>query len=134
MQTAAEQSLCDRQRYQGEPMSALSRGGGRKSQAPVDRGPRDTVALSARIIPGNEKSIYRMMNHIARRGAEPGVRHDESADPRFRSRERRGTAADLNLFVRKYFVPIHGEYRQMTKHCATGAASDALTTWSDVRS
>ena len=53
---------------QGEPMSALSR-------VAVDNHknlylqPGDTVALSSRIIPGNEKAIYRMMNHIARRGA-----------------------------------------------------------------
>ena len=54
---------------QGEPMSALSR-------VAVDNHkhlylqPGDTVVLSSRIIPGNEKAIYRMMNHIARRGAE----------------------------------------------------------------
>src|SRR5690242_16218775 len=54
---------------QGEPMSALSR-------VAVDNHknlylqPGDTVALSARIIPGNEKAIFRMMNHIAKRGAD----------------------------------------------------------------
>src|SRR4029077_20846876 len=54
---------------QGEPMSALSR-------VAVDNHkhlylqPGDTVVLSSRIIPGNEKAIFRMMNHIARRGAD----------------------------------------------------------------
>src|SRR5580658_4979558 len=54
---------------QGEPMSAMSR-------VAVDNhkhlsiGPGDTVALSARIIPGNEKAIYRMINHVSRRGAD----------------------------------------------------------------
>src|SRR5919206_2960807 len=54
---------------QGEPMSTMSR-------VAVDNHrhlsiePGDTVALSARIIPGNEKAIYRMINHIARRGAD----------------------------------------------------------------
>ena len=72
---------------QGEPMSALSR-------VAVDNHknlylqPGDTVALSARIIPGNEKAIYRMMNHMARRGADAGLRLHESADARLRPRQR----------------------------------------------
>ena len=62
---------------QGEPMAALSR-------IAIDDhrflklGPDDTVVLSARAIPGNEKAIGRVMNHIARRGAEvvyEGVKH-----------------------------------------------------------
>src|SRR6202050_417062 len=54
---------------QGEPMSAMSR-------VAVDNhkhltiGPGDTVGVSARIIPGNEKAIYRMINHVSRRGAD----------------------------------------------------------------
>src|SRR5262249_43375716 len=54
---------------QGEPMSAMSRVAvDNHKHLSVEAG--DVVALSARIIPGNEKGIYRMMNHIARRGAD----------------------------------------------------------------
>jgi ribonuclease J len=100
---------------QGEPMSALSR-------VAVDNHknlflqPGDTVALSARIIPGNEKSIYRMMNHIARRGAE--LVYGSMNPPVHVS----GHASEeelkliLNLVRPRYFVPVHGEYRQLSRH------------------
>lgn len=100
---------------QGEPMSALSR-------VAVDNHkhlylqPGDTVALSSRIIPGNEKAIYRMMNHIARRGAE--LVYGSMNPPVHVS----GHASEeelklvLNLVRPRYFVPIHGEYRQLSRH------------------
>jgi ribonuclease J len=100
---------------QGEPMSALSR-------VAVDNHkhlylqPGDTVVLSSRIIPGNEKSIYRMMNHIARRGAD--LVYGSMRPPVHVS----GHASEeelkliLNLVRPRYFVPIHGEYRQLSKH------------------
>ncbi len=78
--------------------------------------PGDTVVLSSRIIPGNEKSIYRMMNHIARRGAD--LVYGAMKPPVHVS----GHASEeelkliLNLVRPRYFVPIHGEYRQLSKH------------------
>jgi ribonuclease J len=78
--------------------------------------PGDTVVLSSRIIPGNEKSIYRMMNHIARRGAD--LVYGSMRPPVHVS----GHASEeelklvLNLVRPRYFVPIHGEYRQLSKH------------------
>jgi ribonuclease J len=76
----------------------------------------DVVALSARIIPGNEKAIYRMMNHIARRGAD--LMYGSMNPPIHVSGH--GSAEELRLILNlvrpKYFVPVHGEYRQMTKH------------------
>jgi ribonuclease J len=100
---------------QGEPMSALSR-------VAVDNHknlylqPGDTVALSARIIPGNEKAIFRMMNHIARRGAD--LIYGSMNPPVHVS----GHASEeelkliLNLVRPRYFVPVHGEYRQLSRH------------------
>ena len=100
---------------QGEPMSALSR-------VAVDNHknlylePGDTVALSARIIPGNEKGIFRMMNHLARRGAD--IVYGTMNPPIHVS----GHASEeelkliLNLVRPRYFMPIHGEYRQLAKH------------------
>jgi ribonuclease J len=102
---------------QGEPMSALSR-------VAVDNHkhlylkPGDTVVLSSRIIPGNEKAIYRMMNHIARRGAD--LVYGTMRPPVHVS----GHASEeelklvLNLVRPRYFIPIHGEYRQLSKHAA----------------
>jgi ribonuclease J len=100
---------------QGEPMSALSRVAvDNHKHLSVEKG--DTVVLSSRIIPGNEKSIFRMMNHFARRGADliygsmnPPVHvsgHGSSEELKL----------VLNLVRPRYFVPIHGEYLQMAKH------------------
>ncbi|MDP2998024.1 MAG: ribonuclease J [Bryobacterales bacterium] len=100
---------------QGEPMSALSR-------VAVDNHknfsiePGDTVVLSSRIIPGNEKPIFRMVNHLARRGAD--VIYGSMNPPVHVSGH--GSAEDLKLMLNlvrpRYFAPIHGEYRQLSKH------------------
>lgn len=102
---------------QGEPMSALSR-------VAVDNhkhlsvAPGDIVALSARIIPGNEKAIYRMINHMSRRGAD--VVYGSMTPPIHVSGH--GNAEELRLILNlvrpRYFVPIHGEYRQLSRHAA----------------
>jgi ribonuclease J len=78
--------------------------------------PGDTVVLSARVIPGNEKAIGRMMNHFARRGAD--LVYGSMNPPVHVS----GHASEeelklvLNLVRPRYFIPIHGEYRQMARH------------------
>jgi ribonuclease J len=100
---------------QGEPMSALSRVAvDNHKHLSIERG--DTVALSARIIPGNEKAIYRMINHISRRGAD--VVYGTMNPPIHVSGH--GSAEELRLVLNlvrpKYFVPIHGEYRQLARH------------------
>jgi ribonuclease J len=102
---------------QGEPMSALSRVAvDNHKHVSLEHG--DTVVFSSRIIPGNEKPIYRMMNHIARRGAD--IIYGSMNPPVHVS----GHASSdelkliLNLVRPRYFVPIHGEYRQMARHAA----------------
>jgi ribonuclease J len=105
---------------QGEPMSALSRiAVDNHKNLSVERG--DTVVLSSRIIPGNEKGIYRMINHFAKRGAEliygsmnPPVHVSGHASVE-------ELKLVLNLLRPRYFIPIHGEYRQMAKHAALAA-------------
>jgi len=100
---------------QGEPMSAMSRVSvdNHKSLS-IDKG--DTVVLSARIIPGNEKAIFRMLNHLAKRGAN--LIYGNQNPPVHVS----GHASSeelkliLNLVRPKYFLPVHGEYRQMAMH------------------
>jgi len=100
---------------QGEPMSSLARVAvDNHKHASVEKG--DTVVLSARIIPGNEKAIFRMIDHMSRRGAD--VLYGSMNPPLHVS----GHASIeemklvLNLVRPRYFMPIHGEFRQLSKH------------------
>lgn len=101
---------------QGEPMSALSRAAvDSHKHARIERG--DTVVLSSRIIPGNEKGIYRMIDHLFRREAD--VIYDDGSNPPVHvsghaSQEEQKLI--MNLVKPKYFIPIHGEYRQLRIH------------------
>lgn len=100
---------------QGEPMSALSRVAvDNHKHLSVEEG--DLVVLSARIIPGNEKAIFRMVDHLSRRGAE--VIYGQMSPPVHVSghASQEELALMLNLLRPRYFVPIHGEYRQLSKH------------------
>jgi len=101
---------------QGEPMSALSRAAvDSHKHARIERG--DTVVLSSRIIPGNEKGIYRMIDHLFRREAD--VIYDDGSNPPVHvsghaSQEEQKLI--MNLVKPRYFIPIHGEYRQLRIH------------------
>ncbi len=106
--------LCIVTGSQGEPQAALSRiaiDDHRHVKLTED----DTVVFSARAIPGNEKAITRVMNHIARRGAEviyEGMKHVHVSG--------HGSEEELKLLLSlvkpRYFVPIHGEFRQLARH------------------
>lgn len=100
---------------QGEPMSALARVAV-DSHKHLKLGPRDTVAMSARMIPGNEKAIYRMINHLSRRGAT--TMYGTMTPPIHVSGH--GSAEELRLILNlvrpRFFMPIHGEHRQLSKH------------------
>jgi len=102
---------------QGEPMSALSRIAV-DNHKNISVRPGDTVVLSARIIPGNEKGIYRMINHFAKRGAD--VVYGSMNPPVHVSGH--GSVEELKLVLNlvrpRYFVPVHGEYRQLSKHAS----------------
>lgn len=117
MSVAPHKVVCVVSGTQGEPMSAMSRVAvdNHKSLS-LERG--DVVVHSARIIPGNEKAIGRMMNHITRRGAEVVA---GSMNPPIHV-SGHGSQEELKLLLNlirpRYFVPIHGEYWQMSKHAA----------------
>jgi ribonuclease J len=101
---------------QGEPMSALSRAAVNNHKfARIDAG--DTVVLSSRIIPGNEKSIYRMIDHLERRDAK--VIHDDGTQGLIHV-SGHGSQEELRLMINllrpKFFVPIHGDYRHLKRH------------------
>src|SRR4029077_16395883 len=110
----AQDVLCLTTGSQGEPLSALSRIAIDEHRH-VKIGPDDTVVISARSIPGNEKAIGRVINHIARRGANvihEGIKHVHVSG--------HGSEEELKLILSlvrpTYFVPIHGEYRQLSQH------------------
>jgi ribonuclease J len=102
---------------QAEPMSALSRISVDNHRM-VSVEENDTVILSARIIPGNERTISRMLDHMFRRQAL--VYYDNNAGTIHVS----GHASQeeqklmLQLVKPKYFIPLHGEYRQLFRHAA----------------
>jgi ribonuclease J len=107
---------------QGEPMSALSRAAvDNHKHAKIEKG--DTVVLSSRIIPGNEKTIYRMVDHLFRREAHV-IYEDGTSPPVHVS----GHASQeelkliINLVKPRYFIPVHGEYRQLKLHAEMAAA------------
>ena len=99
---------------QGEPQAALPRIAiDDHRHAKIDQD--DVVVFSAREIPGNEKAIGRVMNHIAKRGADivyEGIKHVHVSG--------HGSEEELKLMLSlvrpRYFVPIHGEYRQLARH------------------
>jgi ribonuclease J len=110
----AQDVVCICTGSQGEPQAALPRIAiDDHRHAKVDQD--DVVVFSAREIPGNEKAIGRVMNHIAKRGADivyEGIKHVHVSG--------HGSAEELKLMLSlvrpKFFVPIHGEYRQLARH------------------
>lgn len=106
---------------QGEPMSSLSR-------AAVDNhkfakiNPMDTVLLSSRVIPGNEKAIYRVIDHLERRNAR--VIHDDGTHGLIHV-SGHGSQEELRLMINlvrpKFFVPVHGDYRHLKRHAELAA-------------
>jgi ribonuclease J len=78
--------------------------------------PGDTVILSSRVIPGNERAVSSLVNHLFRRGTT--VYYDRNAPTHVSghaSQEELKTI--LNLVRPQHFVPIHGEYRHLVRHC-----------------
>lgn len=106
---------------QGEPMSALTRAAvDNHKQAKIESG--DTVVLSSRVIPGNEKSIFRMIDHLYRRDAH--VVYDDGNSGLIHV-SGHGSQEELRLMLHllkpKYFIPIHGDYRHLKLHAELAA-------------
>lgn len=102
---------------QGEPMSALSRMAfsGHKQ---VNIEPGDLVIISASPIPGNEKSISNVINELLKHGAEVIYEslHDVHVSGHACQEEQK---IILALAKPKYFLPVHGEFRHLSKHRET---------------
>jgi ribonuclease J len=115
---------------QGEPMSALSRAAvDNHKHAHIEAG--DTVILSSRIIPGNEKSIFRVIDHLFRRDAN--VIYDDGSNGLIHV-SGHGSQEEMRLLINlvrpKFFIPIHGDYRNLRRHAGvameTGAVEHAM--------
>ena len=99
---------------QGEPLSVLHRVA-LDDHKTIKLEPGDTVILSSKFIPGNEKTISNLINHLYRRGAE--VHYEKVSEIHVSghaSQEELKTM--LQLTRPRYFVPIHGEYRHLVRH------------------
>lgn len=99
---------------QGEPLSSLMRIAlGDHKQIELEEG--DTVILSSKFIPGNEKAISDLINNLYRRGAE--VFYEKTSEIHVSGHASREELKLLHSLVKpQYFVPIHGEYRHLVKH------------------
>lgn len=115
---------------QGEPMSALSRAAvDNHKHARIEMG--DTVVLSSRIIPGNEKSIFRVIDHLYRRDAN--VICDDGSNGMIHV-SGHGSQDEMRLLINlvrpKFFIPVHGDYRHLRHHAKvameTGSVEHAI--------
>jgi ribonuclease J len=104
---------------QGEPNAALSRIAIDDHRF-VKLQPSDRVVISARAIPGNEKAIARVMNHLARRGVDIVTESTKHVHVSGHASEEE-LKFILALVRPRYFVPIHGEYRQLARHARVAA-------------
>jgi len=111
---------------QGEPLSALSRVAlDEHKDFKIEAG--DTVIISARVIPGNERAVGRMMDHFYRRKAElyyPDGRQPPVHVSGHASEEELKLV--MTLVKPKYFIPIHGTYRQMHRHARIAEQTGAI--------
>ena len=99
---------------QGEPMSTLARmASGTHKQIKAKAG--DTVILSSKFIPGNEKAIGKIINNLYRKGAD--VIYEKISEIHVSGHAFR---EELKLMIKltkpEYFIPIHGEYRHLILH------------------
>ncbi len=99
---------------QGEPMSALTRMAlDNHKQLKVQKG--DTIILSSKFIPGHEKAISTMMNHLYRRGAD--VIYEKVSEVHVSGHaSQEELKIMLNMVKPRYFIPVHGEYRHLVLH------------------
>ncbi|MDP6178601.1 MAG: ribonuclease J, partial [Desulfatiglandales bacterium] len=113
---------------QGEPMSSLTRMAQERHKGiKIKKG--DTIILSSRFIPGNEKAITAIINNLYRMGAE--VVYEKVSDIHSSGHAyKEELKLMLNLVQPRYFMPIHGEYRHLVKHVQlameTGVPSERL--------
>jgi len=99
---------------QGEPLSSLTRIA-MADHRQLELLPGDTVILSAKFIPGNERAITSLINHLCRRGAE--VHYETTSEIHVSGHASQEELKTVHSLVKpRYFVPVHGEYRHLARH------------------
>lgn len=99
---------------QGEPMSALTRMAANEFKK-ITLGDNDCIIISASPIPGNEKSVYNVINKLFKKGAD--VIYDELADVHASGHACQEEIKLMHSLVKpKCFMPVHGEYRHLKTH------------------
>jgi ribonuclease J len=99
---------------QGEPMSALSRIA-MNDHKQIKLGPGDTVILSSKFIPGNERTISALINNLYRIGVE--VYYEKVSEVHVSGHASRQELKIMHNLVRpRFFIPVHGEYRHLVRH------------------
>lgn len=107
---------------QGEPMSVLSRIATDEHKV-IKIKDGDTVILSAKMIPGNERAIGKIINHLFRRGAD--VVYEKVSEVHVSGHaSKEELKLMINLVKPKYFMPIHGEYRHLVYHAMLAKKND----------
>ncbi|MDR7273411.1 ribonuclease J [Catenuloplanes atrovinosus] len=106
---------------QGEPMSALGRMA-TGDHRHVTIAPGDTVVLASSLVPGNETSVYRVINRLSRAGAT--VIHKEVAKVHVSGHSPAGELLYLlNVVKPRNLMPVHGEWRHLRAHARLGIES-----------
>jgi ribonuclease J len=118
---------------QGEPMSALTRFAAQRHPL-VNVKKDDWVVISARPIPGNERMVHQTVNNLYRHGAR--VFYSEVGNVHVTGHAHRDELREMVEAVRpRYFIPVHGEYRQLLLHAemarAAGVADDHVVVVED---
>src|SRR6185295_4711082 len=112
---------------QGEPLSALSRVAlDEHKDFKIEEG--YTVVISARMIPGNERAVGRMMDHFYRRKAV--IYYPDGSQPPVHVSGHAGEEElklVMTLVKPRFFIPIHGSYRQMQRHANIEERTGAIT-------
>lgn len=111
---APEQLLIITTGSQGEAMSALTRMAA--GQFPkINIGEGDTIIFSSSPIPGNEKSVYTVINQLFKQGAN--VIYDELAAVHASGHACKDEIKMIHALTKpKFFIPVHGEYRHLKLH------------------
>lgn len=99
---------------QGEPMSALARmANAEHKKVEIKKG--DLVIISAHPIPGNEKTVSKVINFLLEKGAD--VVSSDIADIHVSGHARRDELKLMQAFAKpKFFLPVHGEYKMLKRH------------------
>jgi ribonuclease J len=118
---------------QGEPMSALTRFAAQRHPF-LNVRKDDWVVISARPIPGNERMVHQTVNNLYRHGAR--VFYSEVGNVHVTGHAQRDELREMLEAVRpKFFIPVHGEYRQLLLHSElardTGISQDRIAVVED---